>query len=89
MWIELTENIKKKIFSELGVRHFNSKKNLHDIPKKIVKQIDIIFEMTGNSSVALHVIMIAGTNAAVVLVSMEDFEQGICDLLTAKKRSMG
>jgi hypothetical protein len=89
VWIELTENIKEKIFSELGVRHFNSKKNMHDIPKKSMKQIDIIFEMTGNSSVALHVIMIAGTNATVVLASMKDFEQGICDLLAAEKRSMG
>lgn len=62
---------KEKIFSELGVRHFNNKKiNLHDIPKEIGKQIDIIFEMTGNSSVALHVIMVAGTNAVVVLASI-------------------
>ncbi len=62
---------KKKIFSKLGVRHFNDQKiNLHDIPKKIGKRIDIIFEMTGSSSVALHVIMIAGTNAAVVLSSI-------------------
>ncbi len=62
---------KENVFSELGVRHFNTQKiNLHDIPKKIGKQIDAIFEMTGNSSVALHVIMIAGTNAAVVLASI-------------------
>ncbi len=69
---------KNTIFSELGVTHFNTKKiNLHDIPRAIGRQIDLIIEETGNSSVALHAIMTAGTNGVVVLTSITGGEKHI------------
>jgi threonine dehydrogenase-like Zn-dependent dehydrogenase len=62
---------KDKILSELGVKHFNIKKiNMHDIPSKINNQIDMIFEETGNSTVALHAMSVIGTNGVVVLTSI-------------------
>ena len=62
---------KKKIIKKIGAKHFNGKKvNLHDIPKKIGRQIDIIIEATGSSEVALHSMMVAGTNSVVVLASI-------------------
>jgi threonine dehydrogenase-like Zn-dependent dehydrogenase len=69
---------KNEIFSELGVTHFNTQKiNLHDIPHEIGRQIDLIIEETGNSSVALHAIMIVGTNGVVVLTSITGGEKHI------------
>jgi len=69
---------KEKLFSELGVTHINSRKiNLHDIPTRVGKQVDMIFEMTGNSSVALHAIMVAGTNGVVVLASITGGDKSI------------
>ncbi|MBN1133892.1 MAG: glucose 1-dehydrogenase [Methanosarcinaceae archaeon] len=62
---------KDRIFSQLGILHFNTKQiNLHEIPHEIGRQIDIIVEMTGNSGVAMHAIMVAGTNAVIVLASI-------------------
>jgi threonine dehydrogenase-like Zn-dependent dehydrogenase len=62
---------KDRIFSKLGILHFNTTKiDLHEIPHEIGRQIDIIVEMTGNSGVAMHAIMIAGTNSVVVLASI-------------------
>ena len=62
---------KDEIFSELGIIHFNAKKiSLHDIPHEIGRQVDIVIEETGSSSVAMHAIMVAGTNAVVVLASV-------------------
>lgn len=69
---------KNNIFSELGVTHFNTKKiNLHDIPREIGRQIDLIIEETGNSSIALHAIMTVGTNGVVVLTSITGGEKYI------------
>ena len=69
---------KDRIFSELGVTHFNTKKiNMHDIPARVGRQVDMIFEMTGNSSVALHSIMVAGTNGVVVLASITGGDKNI------------
>lgn len=69
---------KERIFSELEITHFNSRKiNLHDIPARVGKQVDMIFEMTGNSSVALHAIMVAGTNGIVVLASITGGDKSI------------
>ncbi len=65
------DEYKANIFSRLGVSHFNARKiNLHDIPGKIGRQIDLIIEETGNSSVALHAMMLVGTNGIVVLTSI-------------------
>jgi threonine dehydrogenase-like Zn-dependent dehydrogenase len=65
------DEYKAKIFSQLGVFHYNTGKiNLHDIPKEIGRQIDLIIEETGSSSVALHAMMVAGTNGVVVLTSI-------------------
>jgi threonine dehydrogenase-like Zn-dependent dehydrogenase len=62
---------KATIFSELEVTHFNTQTiNVHDIPREIGTQIDLIIEETGSSSVALHAMMIAGTNGVVVLTSI-------------------
>jgi len=62
---------KNEIYSELNVRHFNSTKiKLHDIPGKIGKHIDMIFEETGNSEVALDAISVVGTNGVVILTSI-------------------
>lgn len=56
---------------KLGAIHINfSKINLRDIPIRIEKQADMIFEMTENSSVALHTIMVAGINWIVILASI-------------------
>lgn len=69
---------KEKLFSELGVTHINSRKiNLHDIPTRVGKQVDMIFEMTGNSSIALHAIMVAGINGVVVLASITGGDKSI------------
>ncbi|MGC9514917.1 glucose 1-dehydrogenase [Methanocrinis sp.] len=70
------DDYKAKIFSELGVLHFNTKRTeLHDIPKVVGKQIDLIVEETGSSTVALHSIMIVGTNGVVVLASITGGEK--------------
>ncbi len=69
---------KAAIFSELGVTHFNIRTiNVHDIPGEIGTQIDLIIEETGNSSVALHAMMIVGTNGVVVLTSITGGEKQI------------
>ncbi len=65
------DEYKENIFSRLGVTHFNTDKiNLHDIPKKVGMQVDLIIEETGSSSVALHSMMVVGTNGVVVLTSI-------------------
>ena len=65
------DEYKGKIFSELEVKHFNTQKiNLHDIPGELGRQVDIIIEETGSSSVALHSMMVVGTNGVVVLTSV-------------------
>jgi threonine dehydrogenase-like Zn-dependent dehydrogenase len=72
---------KEEIFSALGVAHFNAKKiKLHDIPKELGCQIDLIVEETGSSTVALHSIMVVGTNGVVVLTSITggDKKMEIC-----------
>lgn len=62
---------KAEIFSTLGVVHFNARKvKLHDIPKELGCQVDLIVEMTGSSTVALHSMMVVGTNGVVVLTSI-------------------
>ncbi|HII06278.1 MAG TPA: glucose 1-dehydrogenase [Methanotrichaceae archaeon] len=72
---------KEEIFSVLGVTHFNAKMvNLHDIPKELGCQIDLIVEETGSSTVALHSMMVVGTNGVVVLTSITggDKKMEIC-----------
>ncbi len=72
---------KKKILSELGITHFNTNVvNLHDIPQKVGKQLDLIIEETGSSDVALHAMMVIGTNGVVVLTSITggDRKMEIC-----------
>lgn len=65
------DSYKGEIFSEVGIRHFNiTTINLHDIPHAIGKPIDIIVEVTGNSSIALHAMSVIGTNGVVVLTSI-------------------
>lgn len=72
---------KKRILSKLGITHFNTNVvNLHDIPQKVGKQLDLIIEETGSSDVALHAMMIIGTNGVVVLTSITggDKKMEIC-----------
>jgi len=65
------DSFKGEIFSEVGIHHFNAKKiNLHDIPSHLERQVDMIFEETGNSSVALHAMSVIGINGVVVLTSV-------------------
>lgn len=65
------DEYKAGIFSDLGILHFNTEKtDLHDIPEAIGKEIDLIVEETGSSSVALHSIMVVGTNGVVILASI-------------------
>lgn len=70
--VDVSDDVyKDQIFSKLGIIHFNAKKtSLHDIPNEIGRQIDMVIEETGSSSVAMHSIMVAGTNAVVVLASV-------------------
>ena len=69
---------KETIFSELGVTHFNAQRiSLHDIPHEIGRQIDLIIEETGSSTVALHAMMIVGINGVVVLTSITGGEKRI------------
>ncbi len=70
--VDRSENeYKAGIFSQIGVSHFNTEKiNLHDISKEMGRQIDLIIEETGSSSVALHAMMVVGTNGVVVLTSV-------------------
>jgi len=77
--VDRSENIRKqKIFDITNIRHFNTKKiNLHDIPKKTKRNIDIFVEATGNSSVALHGIMVAGVNSTSVLLSIAGGDSSI------------
>lgn len=70
--MDLEDNdYKNKIFSRLSINHFNAKNiELHDIPNELGKQIDIILEATGDSGVALHSMLVVGTNGVVVLLSV-------------------
>ncbi len=62
---------KEEIFRRTGITHFNSRKiNLHDMPKIMGRQADIIIEATGSSSVAMHAMMVGGRNGVVVLTSI-------------------
>jgi threonine dehydrogenase-like Zn-dependent dehydrogenase len=62
---------KKGILSALGASHINTRQvNLHDIPRKAGRQLDMIFEETGSSSVALHAMSVVGTNGVVMLLSV-------------------
>jgi len=65
------DEYKAKIFSQLGVTHFNTRNiNLRDIPEKMGKQIDIIIEETGSSNVAAETPIVIGMNGVVVLTSI-------------------
>ncbi|HUS75258.1 MAG TPA: zinc-binding dehydrogenase [Methanothrix sp.] len=65
------DEYKAEIFSLIEVTHFNTGKiKFHNIAKEVGRQIDLIIEETGSSSVALHAMMIAGTNGVVVLTSI-------------------
>jgi threonine dehydrogenase-like Zn-dependent dehydrogenase len=75
------DHYKKKIFSRLGIKHFNTKKvNLHEILQRVHRQIDMIIEATGNSGVALHAMSVVGINGVVVLTSITggDSRMDIC-----------
>jgi threonine dehydrogenase-like Zn-dependent dehydrogenase len=62
---------KKGILSALGATHVNTLQvNLHDIPRRLGQQLDMIFEETGSSSVALHAMSVVGTNGVVMLLSV-------------------
>jgi threonine dehydrogenase-like Zn-dependent dehydrogenase len=63
--------VKTPLFEMLGVKHFNSKGiAIRDLPKKMKKNIDVVIEATGNSSVALESMHIIGSNGVVCLTSV-------------------
>ena len=69
---------KKDILSTLSIRHFDGRDiKLHDIPDELGKQIDIIMEATGDSSVAFHSMFVVGTNGVVVLLSVTGGNENI------------
>jgi threonine dehydrogenase-like Zn-dependent dehydrogenase len=62
---------KAGILAVLGAAHVNTRQvNLHDIPRRLGQQLDMIFEETGSSSVALHAMSVVGTNGVVMLLSV-------------------
>jgi len=71
MYDRSDNKIKKGIYEKLKIKRFSSNNtNLHDVPKLVGKQIDLIFEATGNSSIAFHSMNILGTNGVLILTSL-------------------
>jgi glucose 1-dehydrogenase len=70
------DECKAKIFSQLGVTHFNTKKiDLRDIPEKMGRQIDVIIEETGSSNVSSETPLVIGMNGVIVLTSITGGEK--------------
>jgi len=65
------DQAKARLLAQIGARHFNTGRTpLHDIPEAVGAPLNMIFEATGSSTVALHAMSVVGTNGVVVLMSI-------------------
>lgn len=72
---------KQDVFERLGLTWFDAANTeLHDVPGELGKQVDLIIESTGSSTVAMHTMSVVGTNGVSVLLSVTpgDDEVELC-----------